>query len=338
MVGPLADVIASTEPSFFTTDKSRTEVRTTVDNLASTEPSFFTTDKRFCSVLATARSVGFNGAVVLHDGQGGGTGSRPAPQFGFNGAVVLHDGQVPNASPSAGAVQPPLQRSRRSSRRTSRGTDRRRKLDALASTEPSFFTTDKRSAREGLDDSLIGFNGAVVLHDGQDERVVQLLAQLLHASTEPSFFTTDKAGSLRLCRRSSKTLQRSRRSSRRTSLHEAPSGAPTMTGFNGAVVLHDGQVGTRDYPPRKGRRFNGAVVLHDGQAGSPLSKCALAIGFNGAVVLHDGQDLQARVSDALGVVLQRSRRSSRRTSQAGTIVHVINTWLQRSRRSSRRTR
>ena len=62
----------------------------------------------------------------------------------FNGAVVLHDGQANARDYSRGVCTP-------------------------ASTEPSFFTTDKRLAQAAPDVDATGFNGAVVLHDGQAE-------------------------------------------------------------------------------------------------------------------------------------------------------------------------
>ena len=64
--------------------------------------------------------------------------------------------------------------------------------DDHASTEPSFFTTDK-FANGGLNGAKpTGFNGAVVLHDGQVVLSLAAPAYVAVASTEPSFFTTDK--------------------------------------------------------------------------------------------------------------------------------------------------
>ena len=134
-----------------------------------------------------------------------------------------------------------LQRSRRSSRRTSGQRSSQQRADPPASTEPSFFTTDKTAATPVIQFAYL-------------------------ASTEPSFFTTDKARDS-MAGLAKLSLQRSRRSSRRTSWWWS-----------------------RRYPQRL-ESFNGAVVLHDGQADSPHDVRTHAAGFNGAVVLHDGQVL-----------------------------------------------
>ena len=63
-----------------------------------------------------------------------------------------------------------------------------------------------------------------------------------------------------------------------------------VTSFNGAVVLHDGQVFPRARDEDEDLMgFNGAVVLHDGQAAASRSSNRGRGRFNGAVVLHDGQ-------------------------------------------------
>ena len=196
-----------------------------------------------------------------------------------------------------------LQRSRRSSRRTSGGRGERPRRRYRASTEPSFFTTDK---------------GTCPGECGGSHR----------ASTEPSFFTTDKSPYARTTMTADIFgLQRSRRSSRRTRRPQVGCGARVLQRFNGAVVLHDGQVllgllavllrctslqrsrrssrrtsqtwGTRGlrrhrlqrsrrssrrtsrdccHPQRapSRRSFNGAVVLHDGQGG-PVPGLALVL-------------------------------------------------------------
>ena len=161
----------------------------------------------------------FNGAVVLHDGQGYMPGGMRRFSPCFNGAVVLHDGQVAVCANhhDGGHLR--------------------------ASTEPSFFTTDKSCSacwrscsaarrfngavvlhdgqvKHGVHEAFagIGFNGAVVLHDGQVAIAAILSAlHLAGASTEPSFFTTDKEGRFPVLLSFSSELQRSRRSSRRTS-------------------------------------------------------------------------------------------------------------------------
>ena len=240
-----------------------------VDTVASTEPSFFTTDKRRARRATSSALPCFNGAVVLHDGQGYMPGGMRRFSPCFNGAVVLHDGQVAvcanhhdgghlrastepsffttDKTPSSGLRRPrsaTLQRSRRSSRRTSlaRLAGGPAPLH-VASTEPSFFTTDK---------SNMGYTRP----------------SPASASTEPSFFTTDKSRLLPSSARSiSQELQRSRRSSRRTRRAGSRSCSRSLVSFNGAVVLHDGQV---------------AVLL--------------------------------AASDGAASMLQRSRRSSRRTS------------------------
>ena len=173
-----------------------------------------------------------------------------------------------------------------------------------ASTEPSFFTTDKRRVGGVLRRSSARFNGAVVLHDGQDGR------------TGPRAWPSD-------C-------------------------------FNGAVVLHDGQVQTSRRSRTGMSSFNGAVVLHDGQVRCLIRCCrSRQVRFNGGVFAEGWRRLAVASTEpsffttdkpethallpSTGTVLQRSRRSSRRTRLACRIAPPSAPQLQRSRRSSRRT-
>ena len=108
---------ASTEPSFFTTDKQSGAGCRPRHRRASTEPSFFTTDKIMSVAMPMPNISRFNGAVVLHDGQADAAAFDGDAHRGFNGAVVLHDGQAGTTSTSRPRAMA-LQRSRRSSRRT----------------------------------------------------------------------------------------------------------------------------------------------------------------------------------------------------------------------------
>ena len=133
---------ASTEPSFFTTDKSLMCQARVLRGFASTEPSFFTTDK----------------GVGLHSVVSRGFASTEPSFFTTDKLLCYHV---------------------------------RWKDEPLASTEPSFFTTDKRVPLTPAWPASSRFNGAVVLHDGQGD-LCFVAPSKTPASTEPSFFTTDK--------------------------------------------------------------------------------------------------------------------------------------------------
>ena len=181
---------ASTEPSFFTTDKLGISPNRGVQAGASTEPSFFTTDKGWFRGLvpwnvgaSTEPSFFTTDKLTHHD-------SAHTYECSFNGAVVLHDGQAGAAVQYGGDVQK-LQRSRRSSRRTrcstsssmdsapglqrSRRSSRRTRLWCVVmSSEKNWLQRSRRSSRRTRryassrpSPDRRSFNGAVVLHDGQ---------------------------------------------------------------------------------------------------------------------------------------------------------------------------
>ena len=307
------------------------------------------------------------------------------PLIGFNGAVVLHDGQG-RSCPCPIPRATPLQRSRRSSRRTSIELGATEHVDPVASTEPSFFTTDKvcegvggapslpastepsffttdkplwshpytyvcvslqrsrRSSRRTSSESIVDstsrprFNGAVVLHDGQAPVWMDIKPQdtlQLQRSRRSSRRTSPE---LHTGTGLTNELQRSRRSSRRTRTQRRKHLKVFQVRFNGAVVLHDGQAHQQRHPEGRTRGFNGAVVLHDGQALKRASSTTHRSGFNGAVVLHDGQGAFASIVYTIGATA--STEPSFFTTDKECIgptpasIHA----LQRSRRSSRRTR
>ena len=280
--------------------------------------------------------TGFNGAVVLHDGQGRNDGLRHASSIRFNGAVVLHDGQADRRA----ALDCGIRASTEPSFFTTDKVGRRAPIPAAhpASTEPSFFTTDKSSTSTSATPVTLlqrsrrssrrtrwaarcttlctarCFNGAVVLHDGQVEVNPRRHSRLRDASTEPSFFTTDKA-KIDAERTAMSQLQRSRRSSRRTS--GDPRWDPQPTGHCAST---EPSFFTTDKASQR-------------DASSPHLPASTEPSF------FTTDKLSAKASVApQDCQLQRSRRSSRRTSKWVDVLSYNPKMLQRSRRSSRRTR
>ena len=134
------------------------------------------------------------------------------------------------------------------------------------------------------------------------------------ASTEPSFFTTDKFGGKFVAEEQKSLLQRSRRSSRRTSSASRRGSSPgIIASTEPSFFTTDKSCSQRDRHRRR---------RHASTEPSFFTTDKLDVSF----------------ARARGALLQRSRRSSRRTSEMLAALPLVSDWLQRSRRSSRRTR